>query len=346
MVKIREGRGYIIIEIFGRRFSWTVEPRYWRNPIIMIFIWIFSPFIFLLFNQLWVITIMVSVNVLAMVILPYALRLVGTGRVDFGPQFYIGLGGYIAAILSKNLGYPTWLTLLLVLLIVSLISFLLSPIVIISRGLYFSLITFILPFILLEVAYWRSDIFGAETGISGVQQFFGSLSPTTAEFYYFYFSLAIVLLYLFIVDRIIRSKYGLLMGVITEDEDVAELYGINTKLIKIVVFILTGPMMAVPGWFLAHYYGSFTGTLYLSLEFLILVFLGAIIGGRGSIYGALIGTYFAIGIRELTRLFLHEYALLALFSIFLLLLFLLPEGLWGLYRKRRYREYTPGMKLR
>jgi len=349
VVKIRERRGRLIFDIkigrFMRRFEWTVEPRYWRNPLIFTAVWLLLPVLVFFSGYFSFLSTLVFANIVAMVAVPYVLRIIGTGRLDFGPTFFFAIGGYTAALLSRS-GASVFETFLAALGVGLLVGLALSPITIVSRGVYYTLITFILPFVLYEVAYWRSDIFGAETGIPGVQPLVNIPSPTIAEIYYFYLSAAFVFFLMFLVDKVLRSKYGVMMGVLNEDEDIANMYGINTKFIKIVVYTLTSGFVSIAGWFTAHYYMSFTGTLYLSPEFLTLILLASVLGGKGAVYGALIGSYFVVGVREVFRVYLGELSLIAFYGVSLALLLLLPEGLWGLYRKRRYREYVPTIKVR
>ncbi|MGC9106793.1 MAG: branched-chain amino acid ABC transporter permease [Infirmifilum sp.] len=348
--KRKERRGRLIFEVYVgrslRRFEWTVEPRYWRNPTIATLIWLLLPLVLWFFGLYSILTTMIFANIIAIITVAYSLRVIGTGRLDFGPTFFVALGGYVAALLSKWYGLNPVETLFAAFALGALVGLLLSPIVVISRGVYYTLITFILPFVLYEITYWRSDIFGAETGIPGVPPLISVANPVQAELIYFYISALIVIIYIFIVDKVLRSKYGLMMGVLNEDEDIANMYGINTNLIKVIVFSLTSGMISVAGWFLAHYYMSFTGVLYLSPEFLTLILTAAVLGGKGAVYGAVIGSYFVAGVREFTRIAIPEYSVIAFLVLVLGLLLTLPEGLWGLYRRRRYREYVPTIKVR
>lgn len=350
VIKIEERRGRIIIAIGRgdniRRFEWTVEPRYWRNPLISTILWLVIPLIFYIIGLYAFITSFIFANIIAMITIAYALRIIGTGRLDLGPHFFVALGGYAAAIASRYWGLTPFASLVIALAIGLIIGATLSVITIISRGVYFALITFILPFVLREIVYWRSDIFGAETGIPDIPPLISGYHPALNDLLYFYMSALFVLLYLFIVDKILRSRYGLIMGVINEDEDIAENYGINTKRMKIITYTLTSGMISVAGWLIAHYYTSFTGTLYLGLEFLTLIFMASVIGGKGAVYGALIGSYFVVALREVYRISLGVWSSLALYITLLSLFIALPEGLWGLYRKRRYREYVPTIKVR
>lgn len=351
-IKLEPRRGRLVIHTFGRKYDWIIEPRYWRNPVIGLLIWLSLPLIvnlsasFMNLKPVALISTLIFANILIIVSIPLVLQIIGTGRVNFGPHFFVALGGYTAALLSKNFGISPILTLPVSFIVGLLIGFALSPITIISRGVYFVLITLLLPFILAELAYWRSDIFGAETGIPGVEVMIHTGNFMNDLIIYFYVSFLIGFLYLLIVDRVLRSRYGFLMGVINEDEDVAAAYGIEVNKIKVVVFTFTSGAMAVAGWFLAHYQGSFTGPAWLTPSFLILVLLTTTLGGKGAIYGVVISGYVIAMLREVTRTTFGELSTVALFLILLILLYLLREGFWGLYRKRRYREYEPSIRIR
>ncbi|MEM0010537.1 MAG: branched-chain amino acid ABC transporter permease [Archaeoglobaceae archaeon] len=354
MVKFEARRGRIIIHTFGRKYEWTVEPRYWRNPIIGLIIWLSIPFIIYVlatevfnYQPIALLSTLIFANLLIMMAVPFNLQTIGTGRLSFGPHFFLAVGGYTAALLSRDYGLSPALTFPAAFFLGALIALAISPITIISRGVYYVLITLLLPFILAEITYWRSDIFGAETGIPNVGLMFPTTGNVTLDVMIFvYISLAIALALVFFVDRTLRSRYGFMMGVINEDEDVARSYGINVNQIKIIIFTLTSGAMAISGWFLAHYQGSFTGAAWLTPSFLIMVLLTATLAGKGAIYGVVISAYIVATLREVTRVTFGELSVVVLFLILLLLLYFLREGFWGLYRKRRYREYEPSIRVR
>ncbi|MET1124547.1 MAG: branched-chain amino acid ABC transporter permease [Archaeoglobaceae archaeon] len=350
-MRLEPRRGRLIIHLAGRKFEWTIEPRYWRNSAIGFLIWLSLPGIvygasLIGLKPVALLSTLIFANVIVMICVPLTLQIIGTGRVNFGPHFFVAIGGYVAALLSKNLGLPPSLTLLAAFLAGCGIGAALSPITIISRGIYFVLITLLLPFVLWHITYWRSDIFGAETGIPGVELLVSTGNLINDLIAYYYISFAIAFLLLFLTDRVLRSRYGFLMGVINEDEDVAASYGIDINRIKVVVFTITNGAIAVAGWFLAHYQGSFTGPAWLTPAFLIIILLTTTLGGKGAIYGIVISAYVITVLREVTRSVFGELSTIALFVILLLFLYLLPEGFWGLYRKRRYREYEPSIKVR
>jgi len=352
VIRLEGRRGRLIIHLFKRRFEWTVEPRYWRNPLLAVALWIGLPLLIpfmprgLPIGPSTLITSLFLANVVAISAMVHALQTVGTGRLNFGPQFFIVTGGYVAALLSKNYGLGPALTFPAAFILTALLGLALSPLTIISGGLYFSLITLLLPLILAELVFWRADIFGAETGIPGIPTLVRTGNIMRDYLLCFYLSLAITLVLLIIIDKVLRSRWGFMFGVINEDEEVAASFGIQTKKIKVVVFTLTCGAMGISGWLLAHYYGSFAGTMWLEPWLLVFILLSSVLGGKASIYGSVLGSYFIVLSRTILRAYIKETALLALYVVLLVTLYSLPEGLWGLYRKTKYREYVPVIRVR
>ncbi|MGP3667737.1 MAG: branched-chain amino acid ABC transporter permease [Candidatus Bathyarchaeota archaeon] len=354
VIKFEERRGRIIIHFLDKwRFEWVVEPRYWRNPAIATILWVcipllipFIPSSVIGIGPMSLLSTLILANVIGISALAHSLQTIGTGRVNFGPHFFVVAGGYVAALLNKNYGIDPSTTFLLSFAVTSLIGLTLSPLTVVARGIYFTLITLVLPLILSELTYWRSDIFGAETGIPGVARLVSTGNAIYDVYIYFYISFIIVATILLIIDKLLRSRWGFILGVINEDEDVASSFGLSVGKFKMAIFTVTSGIMGISGWFIAHYYGSFTGTVWLEPWMLIFILLSSVLGGKAAIYGAVMGAYFIVLLREVLRNYLGEAALLALYTILLVLLYLLPEGLWGLYRKKRYREYVPSIRIR
>jgi branched-chain amino acid transport system permease protein len=152
--------------------------------------------------------------------------------------------------------------------------------------------------------------------------------------------------YLWIINKVIKSRYGLIMATINDDEEVAHGIGVNINKVKIISFVCAAGMIGIVGWFYAHYFSSFAGQTYLTFTFMLKVFLTMMIGGRTQIFGCIVGGYF-VAFLEMILIRTMGPIQPVLFPIILLvLLFVLPEGLFGLYRKRRYREYYPTIHVR
>jgi branched-chain amino acid transport system permease protein len=342
-MRIEHKRARLVFYVRKLKLEWTIERRYWRNPLIAVAGLCLLPLVIM--SKPNYLSILTTANIYAAVAIPLAWQMAGIGRMNFGAQFFVGLGGFAAALLSINWGWGPWMTLGPVILMGLGFGLLLSPLTTIAQGLYFSLITLVLPLIFLEITYVFPGIFKGETGLSGIVHLINVGRIRTYYIVSCYFSLGIMLLYLYIIDKVMRSRIGLYAAAINDDEDVASTCGLNINRWKIMCFTITSLMIALVGWFAAHYYGTFAGTTYLQLPFMIKVLLIVIVGGRGEVYGAIVGAYFVAFLEQaLTVLGPVNYIIFPL--ILLILLFTLPEGLYGLYRRHKYREYYPTMRVR
>jgi branched-chain amino acid transport system permease protein len=324
-----------------------IEPRYWRNTFYWTIVLLLLPLFFVYFSPGMAVT-MVSANVYAALGIPLAFMGLGTGRVNFGPNFYVGVGGYAAALLSLHLGFGQLATLPLAIIITAIAAFIFSPLVIMAKGLYYTLLTLLLPLVFLEVTFIYTDIFKGDVGLFGISPLvdFGS---TTANFLgAAYISSVILLIFLLFTNKIMKSRYGLIMATVNDDEEVAQGIGVNINRVKILSFIVAATMIGIIGWFLAHYYGTFSGITYLPLTFMLKILLVLMIGGRAQIFGCVAGGYFVAFLEMILIRTMGDFQPVAFPIILLILLFVLPrgEGLFGLYRRRHYREYFPQTHVR
>ncbi len=338
-------RDRLVLRARGNKWEWHIEPRYWRNPLIYVGILIIVPVVVYFVYRPLLPTI-IEANLLATIAIPLALMTIGTGRMNFGPQFYIGIGGYTAALLSIHYHLNPGLTLIAAALGGLLFGFLMSPLAIISGGLYYSLLTLLFPLLFLELTLIFVDLFKGDTGLAGIAPLVSVGSFSLNLLAYTFITLIMMLFYLFIVDKILRSRYAVPMAAINDDEEVANGIGVNINKVKIISVAIPAMMIAIIGWFYAHYYGTFSGQTFLPLTFMLKIFMVTMIGGRTQIYGAIVGGYFIAFLELILIRTAGDMASLIFPIILLILLLVLPEGLFGLYRKRRYREYKPTLHVR
>jgi branched-chain amino acid transport system permease protein len=322
-----------------------LEPRYWRNAMIWTGLLAVFPLIFYFVSPILLNT-MITANLYAAIAIPLGLMTVGTGRLNFGPNFFIGVGGYTAALLSIAYGWGPLKTLPFAILLSLISALLFSPLVILARGLYYVLLTLLLPLVFLEVTFIYTDIFKGDVGLAGIKLLV-DLGYVKLNFLALaYISMFIMLLYLLVANKILKSRYGLIMATINDDEEVAHGIGVNINRVKIIAFIFPAGMIGVAGWFYAHYFGTFAGITYLPLNFMVKVLLVIFIGGRAQVFGCVAGGYFIAFSEMILIATLGEIQPFLFPIILFILLFALPEGLFGIYRKRRYREYLPTLHVR
>ncbi|MDH4264849.1 MAG: branched-chain amino acid ABC transporter permease [Deltaproteobacteria bacterium] len=345
MVDVEVRRDRIIIRYKGKKWDWILEPRYWRNTLIWSALLILFPLVSYFVSPILLNTV-ITANLYAAVAIPLALMTLGTGRINFGPNFFIGVGGYTAALLSIAYGWGPLKTLPFA-VIASLISALLfSPLVIVARGLYYVLLTLLLPLVFLEITFIYTDIFKGDVGLAGVKTLISTGMVKVNFLIAALISMLIMLLYLWVVNKVIKSRYGLIMAAINDGEEVAHGIGVNINKVKILAFVFASGMIGVIGWFYAHYFGTFAGITYLPLSFMIKILLVIFIGGRAQVFGCVVGGYFIAFLEMILITTLGPIQPVIFAIILTVLLFALPEGLFGIYRKRRYREYMPTLHVR
>lgn len=256
---------------------------------------------------------------------------IGTGRINFGPQLFWGIGGFTAGTLSKFFGFNPFLTLLGTIAIALILSSAISPLTIFLGGLYYTLITLILPYILLQLSFAYSSIFGGEEGLSGISRLIDVGVPSLNAVYNAFSAAALSIIYFLIVMIVLSSKYSLGLQAISQNENVARQIGVNVARYKITTFIVTSVMSSVIGWFTAHYYGVFLGTAYLPLNFLVKILIALMLSaGLYGIFPVVFGIQY---LEEFERAILGELHHF-IYPITLLVIFtILPRGIEPLLRR-------------
>ncbi|MBW2561026.1 MAG: branched-chain amino acid ABC transporter permease [Deltaproteobacteria bacterium] len=345
MVKFELKRDRILLRWGVEKLEWCIAPRYWRNPIIGVALLLVLPVFFYSFPHL--LTMLTTANLLAAVAIPLGLQILGTARVNFGPQLYLGIGGYTAALLNLHFGWSPFFTLIATIVVCGSIALLLSPTTWIAKGLYFSLITLILPLTFLDLTYQFGDLFRGEVGLFGMSALLDLGRVRWNYMAYYYLSLFLMLFYMLIADKIGRSRFGVTLAAINENEDVARMMGVDVSKYKVFYYVLPSIMTGIVGWFIVHTFRSFAGVTYLPLDFMLKVLIIVVIGGRAFVYGAVPGAYVVAIVEEVLRGFGHINQWLFPLAL-IALIFILPrgEGLWGLYHKRHPRDYFPRLHVR
>ncbi len=117
---------------------------------------------------------------------------------------------------------------------------------------------------------------------------FGTYFAATHKLPPYYLMLGLFLLCLAIMGLLVRSRFGLFIRALREDEDAAQALAVNTVRYKILVFVITSMMAAAAGAVQAHYVGIITPNILIILQ-MSLVIAMAVIGGLESIVAAAIG---------------------------------------------------------
>ena len=155
--------------------------------------------------------------------------------------------------------------------------------------------------------------------------------PITADWQFYYFCLACLILVILAARNLRRSRTGRAMVAIRDNEPAAQSTSLNVPLLKLTAFAISGAITGLAGGlYVLHQNGFYTDSY--GPEVSILLFTMVVIGGLGSIPGAILGAVYVSGVQFFVG---GGWALLASGTGILLILLFLPGGLGaGMYRIR------------
>jgi branched-chain amino acid transport system permease protein len=252
------------------------------------------------------------------------------GMVSFGHAAFFGIGGYVAALaLVKSPGLVS--ALVLPALAAGLAALIIGFFSIRVSGVYFIMLT--LAFSQMFYAYaFQVAWLGAEDGIIGVPRpsVLGVSLAGRVAFHLFLvlvFALATVLLW-----RVARSPFGHVLQGIRENEGRMDALGYAVRNYKVMVFVIAGTVAGVAGACLTQLNGSISPDAFFwttSGEALLMV----IIGGTGTLGGAVLGAAAFILLQSLVSSYTERWMLILGVAFILFVLFA-PGGLVGVLRGR------------
>jgi branched-chain amino acid transport system permease protein len=256
------------------------------------------------------------------------------GLVSLGGAFFIGTGGYIAAILNKSFGLSPFLTIPIATLGGALICTLLLIPCLPLRGVYFAIVTLMYPLALARVIE-ALNILGGTDGILGV----ASLPNKWVEQYLIIF---VVIFALFGLRRLVNEDIGLVFRGVKDNDQAVRASGLSITLYKSIAVFITAGLGSLGGAYLTHIY-MWSGISQFALDFSILPIAATVIGGGGTLIGPLIGCFILIPISELLRAF---GTLRIVFYAVILVMFIMfkSEGIM-VYAQRKYHQFERWVKV-
>jgi branched-chain amino acid transport system permease protein len=160
---------------------------------------------------------------------------------------------------------------------------------------------------------------------------FGRINIDDSATYYFY-SLAVLAIVAVVLRRLRASAIGRAIIAVRDNEPAAAAFAIGTVRVKLTAFAISGAVAGIGGALFVHLNQSFDLVSYDAGESLD-VFVASVVGGLGSLAGAVLGALFLWGVRWFVPA--NEWRFLASSSGVLLVLLLLPGGLVGLFARLR-----------
>ena len=251
-----------------------------------------------------------------------------SGMVSLGQALFFGIGAYLSGVMNHYWGWSPILTIPLATLFGGLICTVLLIPVLRLRGIYFSMVTLILPLMLVRVVE-ATKIFGGTEGLSG-------LGPLPSKWAELYIIICAVLAALFGFRRIMGSDFGLVLKGINDNDRSVMNAGINIYWFKTQALFIAGSTGAFAGAFMTHVY-MFVGMPVFALDYSILPIACSIVGGPGSFAGSMLGAFILVPLSEVLR---GLGGLRMVFYGLFLVVFIvvLPEGIFH-YIQRKYHQF-------
>jgi branched-chain amino acid transport system permease protein len=246
-----------------------------------------------------------------------------TGYISLATAAFYGVGIYAAAFYGEK--YPLIVVVFIGGFASFILAFVVGAITLRLRGIYFAMFTFGLVLFFKEVVYYWEIV------IENTRGKFVVLQSNEAVYYY--------LLGIFVVTMIVayiirKSKYGLALQSIGENEEAAAHAGINVTMVKVLTYAISAIFMGATGVIMATKLTYVDPGVAFNPMMSFSPVLMAIFGGFGSIYGPVIGAVIFTYIQEaLTTGSLQKYYMLIFGAILVGTILYLPDGLVGLIQK-------------
>jgi branched-chain amino acid transport system permease protein len=249
-----------------------------------------------------------------------------TGYISLAPAAFFGVGIYTSATLGMALPLPV--VICIGGLASSCLALLVGALTLRLRGIYFAIFTFGLVELIKHFVLWYELKF---TGTRG--RFLIPVDNSTI----YYVMLAILVALLLTAYFIRRSKYGLALQSIGEDEEAAAHTGVNVTLLKVVTFAISAVFTGAAGAIWAIRLTYIDPYIAFDVSNSFMPVLMAIFGGMGQLYGPVLGAIVFSYLREILITKFPYYYMLLIGVILLVAILYLPNGLAGLIEKWRKR---------
>jgi len=279
----------------------------------------------------------IEIFILALYALSYDVIFGITGLLSFGHSMFFAVGAYLTGIALKSfqLSLPATLGLLFIAAIVQAVLFgLVLPRV---KGITFALVTLGMGsvFHIVVMSSEAGQYTGADVGLQGVivPAF---ISPANERLRFYFIALAILILVYLLYQRFIDSPTGRVCIAIRENEGRAQMLGYNTFYFKLAALLLSSFTAALAG-FLHALYQPIVSPNVAGLGFTVTALLIILIGGVGTLNGALVGAAIYRLLDFGLRRYIGESASFINGAIYIVFVLFIPYGIVGTWRLRSFQ---------
>lgn len=267
-------------------------------------------------------TVMVQfgINVLLLATVAQGWNIIGgyTGYPSFGNSVFYGLGAYGVAIAMVQFALPFWLGMLLGLGLAVAFAGLLGLAVLRLKGHYFAICTLGLALVMTAIVS-NLEIAGGNIGLV--------LPLLRTEVLFYELALGLLVFATLIVWWLSRSRFGLGLIAIRENEEGAAVMGVNTTLYKVLAFMLSAAFTALAGGIYAYYITFIDPVGVFDIGLNVKMIIMAVFGGPGSVLGPVVGALILSTISEVLATKVTSIASMFFGIVIVVAVVFMPRGI-------------------
>jgi branched-chain amino acid transport system permease protein len=252
------------------------------------------------------------------------------GQISMGGNSFFGLGAYTTGVIwLRDITHTGYYFDPLVILLSGLLPVVLAIIIGIPllsrlRGDYFAFGTLGVGQILTVFALKFRTVTGGADGLHLPSSVFTSLKP------YYWIGLLLAVFSIALVYFIMRSRLGLALKAIREDETSAASHGVHVLGYKIFAFAGSAFLAGIAGNLYAYYLFLVNPASVMNLNWIIYPILMVVLGGTGTIFGPVLGALFVCWLIDYGSVYLKDYHPILTGALIILVMIFMPNGLMGL----------------
>jgi branched-chain amino acid transport system permease protein len=272
--------------------------------------------------------VLLSACILGLLALSFDFLANHAGLLSLGGAFFFGVGGYTAALLNGEFGLPILISLPLATVIGAAICTLAIAPCLPLRGVYFAVVTLMYPLLVTRLIE-ALELVGGTEGFRGID---GIASPWIER----YALIVLLLVSLFALRRFATTDAGIVIRAVKDNDQAVRASGISVAWCRTRALFIASLIGCFAGAYYAHMYRS-VGVSFFALDHSILPIAATVIGGGGSLVGAVVGSLILVPLGEVLR----DFGSLRI-AVYALILTALAvwraEGLVP-FARRRYQQF-------
>jgi branched-chain amino acid transport system permease protein len=260
------------------------------------------------------------------------------GMVSFGHAAFFGAGAYVVGILAAEGVRSLWIAWPAAILVAALAALVIGAISLRTRGVYFIMITLAFAQMMYYV-FVSMKAYGGDDGLSMPGRSTGLGLELRNDFVWYYLVLAMLLVILYLLHRLLGSRFGRVIEAIRENETRAQAIGYPIYRYQLACFVISGAIAGLAGALIANQ-TSYAGPSLLHWVQSGTLMIMVILGGVGRFWGGPVGAAVLLALEELFSgsPLLGAYSLhwqLPVGIILLAVVLFAPRGISGAFAQKR-----------